>query len=351
MKLFFDDAALAHKPSQFMVAGRTVPPVETPDRALALAGALEAIGLMRVKPADRGLDPIHAVHAEHYTAFLREAYARFMELPEHGPEVWPNAHPYLSAGLDLAQRPPPRATGIIGRAGWYVGDMACAIMAGTWTAAYASAQAAIAGADALLAGEQAAYALCRPPGHHAYADRASGFCFLNNAAIAAERLRTHFARVAIVDFDTHHGDGTQAVFYRRNDVLVCSSHTDPSNYYPHFIGYDDERGTGLGEGYNVNLPLQSGAGDEVFIEANRTMAAAVRAFTPDALIVSAGWDAHKSDPLSKLTVTTDGFARVGEIMGGLRLPTLIVQEGGYSLAAVQETAPRFVTAFRGSAAV
>jgi acetoin utilization deacetylase AcuC-like enzyme len=351
MKLFFDEGVLAHKPTQFMVAGRIVPPVENPDRAVALAGALEAIGFTRTKPADAGLDPIHAVHAEHYVAFLREAYARFIELPDHGPEVWPNVHPYLSAGPDLSPRRPPRATGIIGRAGWYVGDMACAIMAGTWGAAYASAQTAISGADALLAGDRAAYALCRPPGHHAYADRASGFCFLNNAAIAAERLRTKFRRVAIVDVDTHHGDGTQAVFYRRNDVLVCSSHTDPSNYYPYFIGYADETGAGAGEGYNVNLPLPPGSRDEIFLEAVRTMADAVRAFSPDALIVSAGWDAHRDDPLSKLTVTTDGFAGAGEILGGLRLPTLIVQEGGYSLSAVKEVAPRFMTAFRGAAGV
>lgn len=351
MKLYFDDAVLAHVPTQFMVAGRIVAPVETPDRAVALAGALAAIGLTRETPADAGLDPIHAVHAEHYTAFLREAYDRFQELPGAGPEVWPNVHPYWGAGPDLARRPPPRAAGIIGRAGWYVGDLACAIMAGTWGAAYASAQTAIAGADALLASERAAYALCRPPGHHAYPDRASGFCFLNNAAIAAERLRKRFPRVAIVDFDTHHGDGTQAVFYRRADTLVCSSHTDPANYYPYFIGYEDERGAGAGEGYNVNLPLPPGSGDGIFIEAVRTMANATAAFAPDALIVSAGWDAHRDDPLSKLAVSTDGFARAAEVLGHLRLPTLIVQEGGYSLSAVKETAPRFVSAFRGAAGV
>ena len=350
MKLFFDAAVLAHKPAQFMVAGRIRPPVETPDRALAMAGALEEIGLLRTQPIDRGLDPIHAVHAEHYTAFLREAYDRFAALPDRGPEVWPNAHPYRGAGPDLARRPPPRATGIIGRTGWYVGDMACAIMAGTWGAAYASAQTAIAGADALSAGERAAYALCRPPGHHAYPDRASGFCFLNNASIAAERLRVRLPRIAIVDFDTHHGDGTQAIFYRRADTLVCSSHSDPSDYYPHFVGYEDERGAGPGEGYNVNLPLPAGARDDVFIEAVKTMAAAVLAFAPDALIISAGWDAHRDDPLSKLAVTTDAFARVGEILGALRLPTLIVQEGGYSLTAVKEAAPRFVTAFGGAIA-
>lgn len=351
MKLFFDPGVLAHVPAQFMVAGKIVPPVETPDRALALAAALEASGLIRTTPADAGLSPIHAIHADHYTAFLREAYARFAQLPGRGPEVWPNVHPYHSANADFGRRPPPRATGIIGRTGWYVGDMACAIMAGTWDAAYASAQTAVAGADALLAGERAAFALCRPPGHHAYADRASGFCFLNNAAIAAERLRSRFPRIAIVDFDTHHGDGTQALFYTRADTLVCSSHTDPANYYPHFIGYADERGAGAGEGFNLNLPLAPGTGDDAFVAAVRGMRDAVAAYAPDAVILSAGWDAHRDDPLSKLAITTDGFARAGDVLGALRLPTLIVQEGGYSLAAVKETAPRFVAAWRGTAGV
>jgi acetoin utilization deacetylase AcuC-like enzyme len=229
--------------------------------------------------------------------------------------------------------------------------MACAIMAGTWDAAYASAQTAIAGADALLAGERAAFALCRPPGHHAYADRASGFCFLNNAATAAERLRTRFPRIAILDFDTHHGDGTQAIFYRRADTLVCSSHTDPSNYYPHFIGFADERGAGPGEGFNLNIPLAPGTDNAGFLDANTRMVDTVRKFSPDALIISAGWDAHRDDPLSKLAITTDGFARIGALLGTLKMPTLIVQEGGYSLAAVKETAPRFIAAWRGAAGV
>lgn len=352
MKLFFDEAVKTHVPTQFMVAGRIVTPVENPDRAQTLSRALVRGGLELRQPADSGLAPIHAVHAEHYVTFLREAYTEFAKLPERGPEVWPNVHPYRGAGPDFARRAAPPKMGIIGRAGWYVGDMACAIMSGTWGAAYASAQTAIAGADAILAGDRAAYALCRPPGHHAYADRASGFCFLNNAAIAAERLRTRFSRVAILDFDTHHGDGSQAIFYTRGDVLVCSSHTDPSVYYPYFVGYADERGAGAGEGLNVNVPLAPGSDDEAFLQAVAHMIAAIAKFAPEALIVSAGWDAHRDDPLSRLAVSTEGFVRAGEAIGSaLRLPTLIVQEGGYSLAAVEETAPRFVAAWRGKAVV
>jgi len=226
-----------------------------------------------------------------------------------------------------------------------MGDLSCPIADGTYRAAYASAQAAIAGAEAVLAGDYA-YALCRPPGHHAYPDRASGFCYLNNAAIAASILRRTFARVAIVDFDTHHGDGTQAIFYTRADVFYGSVHTDPSAFYPHFFGYADETGALQGEGANLNLPLEPGAADEAFIDANQRLALAVQAHGAEALIVSAGWDAHRDDPLSRLAVTTDAYPRIGEIWGKLALPTLIVQEGGYSLTALGQAAPAFVEAFR-----
>lgn len=345
MKLFFSDAQFGHKPTQFMVHGRLLDPVDLPSRATTLIDALGTIGLARINPADFGREPILSVHAEHYLTFLEGAYARFVELPNHGPEVLPNVHPYVGAGPELSRGGPPRPSGIIGQAGWYLGDLACAVMEGTFRAAYASAQTAIAGAEALRAGEQAVYSLCRPPGHHAYADRASGFCYLNNAAIAAEVLRRTFPRVAIIDFDTHHGDGTQAIFYRRGDVFYGSVHTDPSAYYPHYAGYADEAGADDGEGANLNLPLAWGSGDEAFTDANERLCLAVQAFEADALVLSAGWDAHQGDPLSKLAVTTDGFRRIGEVWGKPKIPTLIVQEGGYSLAATQEAAPAFVAAF------
>jgi acetoin utilization deacetylase AcuC-like enzyme len=346
MKFFFSEAQLAHCPKQYMVHGRIVDPFENPSRATTLIASLERAGLQRTEPKDYGREPILKVHADHYVTFLEETYAHFMELPNHGPEVLPNVHPYRGASASFAGRGKPRVSGIIGRTGWYMGDMSCAIMEGTFRAAYASAQTAIAGAQDILMGAAVSYSLCRPPGHHAYADRCSGFCYLNNAAIAAEVLRRRFQRVAILDFDTHHGDGTQAIFYARNDVFYGSVHTEPSAYYPHFAGYADETGSGLGEGANVNLPLPFGADDTAFIAANTRLCDAAKTHGSEALILSAGWDAHRDDPLSKLAVSTDAYARVGELYGRLGLPTLFVQEGGYSLQAVAAASHAFTCAFR-----
>jgi len=346
MQLFFDPAQADHRPTQYGVHGKLVTPLENPDRAATLVAGLGALGLPQEVPADHGLAPILKVHADHYVAYLAEAFELFQQLPNAGPEVLPNIHPYVSSGPDFAPRGKPRTTGILGRTGWYIGDLSCAMMEGTYRAAYASAQTAISAAESVRAGAASSFALCRPPGHHAYADRANGFCFFNNAAIAAEHLRGRFARVAILDFDTHHGDGTQAIFYRRSDVLVASTHTDPSAYYPHFAGYAEETGAGEGLGFNLNIPLAQGSGDSDFVAAVRALATRVQDFGAEAIVISAGWDAHRDDPLSKLDVTSEAYTEVGRILGALGLPSVIVQEGGYSLAAVAEAAPRFVAAFR-----
>ncbi|HYF53072.1 MAG TPA: histone deacetylase family protein [Salinarimonas sp.] len=348
--LFFDERQLLHRPTQFMVHGRLVAPVENPDRALTLLAALERLGLARETVGDAGLDPILAVHADHYVAFLQAAHAEFQALRDAGPEVLPSIHPHVSASADLGPRGRPRPSGIVGRAGWYMGDLSSGMTADTFAAAYASAQSAIHAARAVRDGARLAVALCRPPGHHAYIDRASGFCFLNNSAVAAATLRERFDRVAVLDFDTHHGDGTQAIFYRRADVLTASVHTDPSAYYPHFIGYADERGAGEGEGFNLNVPLPEGSGDEAFLAGVETIAGAARAFGAQALVIAAGWDAHRDDPLSRLAVTSAAYPRIGAVIGRLGLPCVVVQEGGYSLAAVVEAAPLFVAALAESLA-
>ncbi len=344
MQLFFSTAQLLHKPQKFVVAGRVGEPLENPERVVTLCDRLTEEGLHIADPGDHGMAPIRKVHDAGYLDFLECAHAEWMKLPNAGPEVWPNVHPYRGTGADLERSGPPQG-GIVGQAGWYVGDLAAAIGERTFDAAYASAQCAIAAADAVLKGDREAYALCRPPGHHAYRDRACGFCFLNNAAIAAEHLRSRFARVAILDFDTHHGDGTQAIFYDRGDVLVASAHTDPTSYYPFYSGFASETGRGAGAGANLNLPLPQGADDAAYIAACQTLAEAALASGAEALVLSAGWDAHREDPTSRLAVTSGAYGPIGTIFGRLRLPTVILQEGGYSLSATGEAAPAFVRTF------
>lgn len=345
MDIVFSTRQLVHRPQQYGVHGRLVTPLENPSRAETLLERLTEKGHSHREPDDIGIEAISAVHAAHYVEYLRGAWSRFQSLKNAGPEVLPNIHPYYAGATALGARPAPRTTGILGQTGWYIGDLSCAMGEHSFEAAYASAMTAATAADRVLGGAPAAYALCRPPGHHAYRDRANGFCFFNNAGIAAQRLRSTYERVAIIDFDTHHGDGTQAIFYDRGDVFVGSVHTDTTEYYPFFFGYADETGRGEGEGCNLNVPLAFKADDEAIVSGVDRLIEAATRFGAEALVVSAGWDAHKDDPLSRLSVTEEAYSRIGEQLGAMNLPTVIVQEGGYSLAAVAECAPRFVEAF------
>jgi acetoin utilization deacetylase AcuC-like enzyme len=332
MKIFYSRKQLAHRPQQFMMAGRLVPHLEVPERCERLLAAVQrASYVVEETRDDMDMDWIARVHEAGYLEFLRTAWSRWAQLKGAGPEILPNVHPYRGAHDDLAPRRPPRAASPVAQAGYYLGDLASALGAGRWESAVPAAHPALAAAGAVLAGEHAAYGLCRPPGHHAHADRAGGFCYLNNAAIAAELLRTQFERVAILDVDTHHGDGTQAIFYRRADVQFVSIHTDPTGYYPFFSGYADEYGTGEGEGCNLNIPLAPASGDAEYLDALDDALEAIRAHRSEALVVSAGLDAHERDPLSVLKVTNDGYRRIGAAIASLKLPTVIVQEGGYGV--------------------
>jgi len=200
---------------------------------------------------------------------------------------------------------------------------------GTWEAALASAETATTAAGLVLAGAGETYALCRPPGHHAYADMAGGFCFLNNTAIAAQHLRRQHARVAVLDVDVHHGNGTQGIFFECDDVLTVSIHADPSLYYPYFWGHAHETGAGKGHGYNLNLPLPLGSPDRPWLDAGDKALARIREFAPTALVVALGLDASESDPLQGLKVTGAGFYAMAENIARLGLPTVLAQEGGY----------------------
>lgn len=322
MRVVTTERHRSHAPSTFISRGNRIANPETPERAAILRQAVDTAGHTVIDAADHGLSPVEAVHAPDYLDFLRSAWDEWSALPDHAPEILPNVHP----GRNMAIHP----THIVGKAGHYQTDTACPIGPGTWEGAVASAQAAITTAALVQSDGTPAYALCRPPGHHAYADQAGGFCFLNNSAIAAQYLRDQGAeRVTVLDVDVHHGNGTQGIFYRRADVQTVSIHGDPHAYYPFFTGYPDEIGAGPGRGTNTNLPLPQGTGDDGYLDALETAFTAIESFRPDALVIALGLDASEQDPLAFLAVTTEGFRRIGERLGKAPWPTVFVQEGGY----------------------
>ena len=337
MKVFHHPAQRAHDPKHFLSSGAPKPNPEQPGRVDALLGAVDRLGLAAETPADHGLGPIAAVHTSEYVAFLRTIYARWQRIPEASEEVIPNIHP------DRRTVSYPRSA--VGQAGYHMADTACPISAETWDSAYWSAQSAVAAADHVLNGARTAYALCRPPGHHAFADLAGGFCFLNNTAIAAERCVRGGLRPAILDVDLHHGNGTQGIFYARADVLTVSIHADPARYYPFFWGHAQERGEGAGLGANLNLPIPRGTADDGFMQGLAPGLERIRAFAPDVLVVALGLDAFEGDPFGGLAVTTPGFARIAEAAASLSLPTIIVQEGGYLCPELGDNLESFLGGF------
>ncbi len=321
MKAVFDPAHIRHDPRFFLVRGQLRESTEQPERANRLLKGLDQAAIPVTPPRDFGTAPIEAVHSGRYLEFLKTAHQLWQELPDPSEEVISNIHPLQNA----AQYP----ESIIGRAGWHMADTACPIGKHTWEAACGSANTALTATQLVLEGQHMSYALCRPPGHHAYADMAGGFCFLNNAAIAAQYARATYARVAILDVDVHHGNGTQGIFYERDDVLTVSIHADPQNFYPFYWGHANEKGAGVGTGFNRNIALPMLSGDEVFLEAIEEAKQTVLEFNPGILIIALGLDASETDPLRGLSVTTEGFNKIGKSIAEFGLPTVFVQEGGY----------------------
>jgi acetoin utilization deacetylase AcuC-like enzyme len=335
MRVITTDHA-AHDPDRFTLPGDVRRYWEIPARADALLTALQACGLIHTSAADHGLGPIERVHEAGYLAFLKTAFDRFQALPNAGPILRPPAY----AVRHQAHRP----DAVMGQAGWYISSISAPIVAATWKAAVGSAHAAIDAADIVISGDRYAYALCRPPGHHAHTDMAGGFCYLNNAAIAAQRmLDTGTGPIAILDFDVHHGNGTQQIFYERDDVHYVSVHGDPAGLYPWFAGYADETGQGRGLGWNLNLPLPAGTGDAAFTAAVGQGLDAIAAKRPAALIVSAGFDAQGGDPAANLAVGAAGFEAVGRLVAAAGLPTVLIQEGGHLVERLGANLTAFLT--------
>lgn len=348
MQAFYHPDQALHCPQQYMRYGRLVPVMDVPERTERLLEALQAHDIVPHRPSTFGAAPALGVHTRNYLHFLETAWDRWTNLPDHGPEVWPNTFPYWSGSPQQAARPPCPAQGLVGQIGWYLGDLSVPMGPQTWLSALRSCESAVAGADALLAGQAAAYALCRPSGHHARADRASGFCYINNTAVAAERLRSRFERIAILDVDAHHGDGTQQIFYSRSDVLTVSIHADPVAYYPFFTGYESETGFGTGEGFNLNLPLPHGSDGKAMAATLARAVERITAFRPEAIVLALGYDAHRLDPIGVLKLDSSDFGGIGQTMRGLDLPTLVVQEGGYAIEVIGDCLVAFLDGFLGA---
>lgn len=320
MKAFLDDRQAAHDPQMFMANGMRLPNPEKPARIKVLRDGAEAAGAVFAPPRDFGMGPLAAVHTAEYLTFLRHIYPRWSRIEGASDEVIPNIHP------DRRAANYPKSA--LGQAGYHQADTACPIAAGTWEAAYWSAQTALTAAEAAVQAG-GAYALCRPPGHHAFADLAGGFCFLNNAAIAAEWLRGQGLRPAVLDVDVHHGNGTQGIFYQRRDVLTVSLHADPDRFYPFFWGAAQERGEGEGRGFNLNLPLPRGTAEPDYLAALEVALTRIEDFGADILVLALGLDAHEADPFQGFKLSTDSFTRIAARIAGLNKPVLVVQEGGY----------------------
>jgi acetoin utilization deacetylase AcuC-like enzyme len=337
MKVIFSDRQKKHYPRSFFSSGSPQPNPEQPERADRLLAAAVTSGLDRETPRDFGREYIAQVHTERYLKYLENIHVRWSRIEGGSKEVVPGIHPDRRDGGYPASA--------VGQAGWHHADSASPVSAETWESALWSAHTAAHAAHAVLHGEPSCYALSRPPGHHATREVASGFCYLNNAAVATAVLREKHERVAVLDVDVHHGNGTQEIFYERSDVFTVSIHADPVRFYPFFWGYAGERGTGEGEGFNLNLPLLRGTADDEYLQTLDTAVAAIDEFAPGALVVALGLDAFEGDPLRGLAITTPGFARIGSRVSELGLPTVLVQEGGYLSKELGENLSSFLRGF------
>lgn len=286
-------------------------------------------------------ESILSVHNAKYINYLQSAWENWSKLPNSSAEILPNISP--NRYIDRFNEHP------VALAGWYIADAAAPIGENTWRNALGSASTAIETASLLINGlkngELAVYALCRPSGHHACQDMAMGMCFLNNAAIAAQILCHHFKKVAILDLDMHHGNGTQQIFYRRDDVLTVSIHGDPIDFYPFYSGFERETGSGQGEGYNINLPLPAGTKETSYLKAIETAGNKIQEFGAAALIVGAGFDTFKDDPLGCFELESNSYCAIGKMIRSFKLPTLFIQEGGYFVPALQENVRQMVEGF------
>ncbi len=339
MESVYTDDHRLHSQTAELSGGRFGPAFEIPRRADMVLARVRETGLGAVlAPEDHGLAPLRRVHDGDFLRFLEGAYAAWREV--HGDS---EAIAAVWVGPGMRRKLPIR---IGARFGYYAIDATTPMLAQTWRAARGAANVALTAQRLIQAGAPATFALCRPPGHHAGADSYGGYCFLNNAAIAAQACRDGgAARVAILDVDFHHGNGTQSIFYGRDDVLFVSLHGHPEDEYPYFSGYADETGEGRGAGFNHNYPLRPGTAWDAYRPALADALATIAAFAPDALVVSLGVDTFKDDPISRFRLESEDYLRMGTMIAGARRPTLFVMEGGYAVEAIGINAVNVLTGF------
>ncbi|MBO6890371.1 MAG: histone deacetylase family protein [Roseibium sp.] len=342
MKTVFSDTQLAHAPAQEISDGELKPAVEIPSRAEFVLKAVRDRNVGDIiAPEEFPVRPIHRVHAPDYVSFLEnfwDSWTTAGRSKEAFPFVWPIR----------SLRPDVEVSHIDGLLGRYSMDAGTPLGEHTYKAARASVDTALTGAKLLQGGEQAAFALCRPPGHHAGFDFFGGYCFFNNAAVAAQYLRDNgLNRVAILDVDYHHGNGTQALFYDRPDVLFLSIHADPKDEYPYFLGYADETGEHAGTGFTRNWALPPGTDWESYAPALQEACRWLQVYKPEALIVSLGLDCYEHDPISGFKFKSDDFFRLGERLAKVGLPTLFLLEGGYAVDVLGENCVNVLEGFAG----
>ncbi len=316
---------------------------ECPARANNVARAIGDADLGEIiPPRSFAEDDYLRIHAADYVEFLKTAWDDWVAAGEPGTNARPDT--FVGAGMR-----PVYTKSVYGKLGRYSFDSTTPFVAGTWRAIQTSANIALTGAKLIQGGEQLAFAACRPPGHHATRNYCGGYCYLNNNSLAAQSLLDGGAsKVAILDVDYHHGNGTQSIFYKRDDVLTVSLHADPRLEYPYFIGHADERGDGDGEGFNHNYPLPFGTDWARYGDALTHALGQVRRFSPDALIVALGLDTFAGDPTTHFALTTDDFARMGESIAALDAPTLVVLEGGYAVDAIGTNTVHFLEGLEGA---
>ncbi len=335
MLTFCSPAQITHAPTHELVNGAREEHAETPAR---LANMLAQMGAVR-KPGDHGLAPILAVHDPDYVAFLQSAHAEWLAAGREGDSI--------GYAFPVRGRRPLSLERIDGKLGLYGFDTVTPIAAGTWDAAHGAVQSALSAVAAVASGEaRQAFALCRPPGHHAGGDYFGGYCYLNNAAIAARAAAAQGLRpVAVLDVDYHHGNGTQDIFYE--EVVFASIHADPRTDFPYFWGHADERGAGAGEGTTFNQPLPRGTTWATYEGALAKALEAVAGFGARTLIVSYGADTFAEDPISQFALTTGDMQRMGAAIGALGLPTVTVMEGGYNVAELGRNVAAFIAGLEG----